>query len=212
MKLRPLLSRASILTLGLLIAAQALLSIPSPAMAASPATSAIPVPGQSPTPGPGGVSARGQQVQAFGGGTPVTNMVLTAPGMVRVDILSHGTNICSGDFGLSTPTLQPIFTNYDQISDFTVADVGTFASGQELTFYLDVSATSCGTPREFSTDYRWAHIFSVGTNLWEIDWEDVQQPDGYNAYGDFVVLVGLFSRLRLGLRPAIRRHREHEWE
>ncbi len=84
---RSLASRAITLVLGAVVAAQALLSIPSSTLAASPVVSPLPVLGSNHVPKPGGASGGGQQVQAFGGGTPVTSMILTASCTVRVEPL-----------------------------------------------------------------------------------------------------------------------------
>jgi pimeloyl-ACP methyl ester carboxylesterase len=119
----------------------------------------------------------------------VSQIVLTAPGVVRAQVIANTDNTCSGDFGLQSPSTIPILTNYDAIPKLTVADVGTYAAGQELVFYLDVSATWCGTPLELSTTSASAHVYELGPNLWEIDWEDSSDGD----YNDLIVRVGLFS-------------------
>ncbi len=132
--------------------------------------------------GLGSAASKGRPLGAAPAATLVQSLVLGQSGTVRVTDKSV-VNACNGDFGIYAPINQDIFANYNSKVGQTM-DLGPFPAGTELVFYIS-PYSFCAPNTYLSTDPNHAHITELGTDDWEIAWEDWTD---YN-YTDLIVGV-----------------------
>jgi hypothetical protein len=118
----------------------------------------------------------------------VTDGIKTEPpaGSCRVHWVAQPLNACSGEFGLASPQRIVLVSDYKNHPSGT-EEIGPYNPGTALIFYLSPWGI-CG-PHEYLSTSANARISKLGTNHWQINWEDLPANHSDSDYDDLVVDV-----------------------
>lgn len=126
----------------------------------------------------------------------VTDNVETKPpaGYCHVQWMAATSNYCSGEFGLHSPERITLFSDYRYRPSPDTAEIGPFDPDTSLEFYIRPWG-DCA-PAEYLSTSANAHITELGTNRWQIEWEDLPPDRTDSDYNDLVV------EIECGIQPS----------
>jgi len=121
-----------------------------------------------------------------------SDVKIIMPYSSSIEIMVNNTisNNCDGNFGISSPIQQEIFSNYNNLRGETRI-LGPFSANSELVFYIE-PLSFCSGYKYLSTNSSHAKIYPLSEGIWRIEWEDL--PDNWppdNDFDDLIVTIRL---------------------
>ena len=113
-------------------------------------------------------------------------IILSEDSLVSASGYLQPQTYCTGDFGLYSPDYQTVYYNY-KYQIMVPIEVGQYAAGTELVFFINPCEPVCTCDTYLSTDPDHAIITQVDATTYRIAWEDWDDAD----FDDLVTTITL---------------------